>query len=519
MDSEKIFDLNTPDDEIKAKFYALKSFEDLASLLEIKSDYLTYLLYRLPIEQRYTTFEIPKKSGGVRVIANPQKQLKIIQKKLHYILSLIYKARCSTMGFRKKSSILDNANRHSLASKTKIYKRRTKLKYVFNIDLEDFFPSIHFGRIRGLFLSRPYQLPQQVATVIAQICTYENGLPQGAPTSPILSNMICNQMDSQLQRLAQKKRCTYTRYADDITFSTNLSTFPRGIAIQNTDGTIELGNELATIIESNGFKVNEKKTRLQLATQRQEITGLIVNQFPNVRRSYIREIRAILHHWSKTDEETALKKYLCKHKKHRYPGKKPLTLRQIMRGKIEFLGMIRGRNDPIYRRYGLELENLDDTYVFKGNRTEEGEGEVEMSDASAKIFLSYAREDEIEVKKIYNRLKKVGFEPWMDQMNIFAGEDWERAIKKAQENADIFIFCCSKNSAEKRGFIQVEIRQALELAKRRLAKDIYIIPLLLEEGVEIPESVDSYQALKYFEDNGWNRLTQSIQEAIKRLNE
>jgi RNA-directed DNA polymerase len=178
-------------------------------------------------------------------------------------------------------NIVDNAQRHK------------KKRWVLNIDLDNFFPSINFGRVRGMFLKKPFYVPESVATLLAQICCYGNNLPQGAPTSPIISNMICAKMDSELQDLAWTCRCFYTRYADDITFSTTLPDFPVQIAKVHSLLDIELGKELKGIIESNGFNINPNKTRAFSYKQRQEVTGLTVNKRPNVRRKYIMQVRAI----------------------------------------------------------------------------------------------------------------------------------------------------------------------------------------------------------------------------------
>src|SRR5690606_12917628 len=144
-----------------------------------------------------------------------------------------------------------------------------------------------------------YRLNDEVATILAQICCHNGILPQGAPTSPIISNMICVRLDAKLQQLAKEHQCTYSRYADDITFSTNRSSFPSALAYLSDIGQIEIGNELSIIIEENGFQINPKKTRLQSKHQRQEVTGLTVNRYPNVQRRYIKQIRGILHAWKK----------------------------------------------------------------------------------------------------------------------------------------------------------------------------------------------------------------------------
>ena len=127
----------------------------------------------------------------------------------------------SAHGFIQPTSVVTNARAH------------TGKRWVLNIDLEDFFPTVNFGRIRGLFLKPPFDMAPAAATVCAQIVTYRNGLPQGAPTSPVLSNLIAVPLDRALLRLVAPARAsTYSRYADDITFSTDLTQFPASLAMR-----------------------------------------------------------------------------------------------------------------------------------------------------------------------------------------------------------------------------------------------------------------------------------------------
>ncbi|MCA9964836.1 MAG: RNA-directed DNA polymerase [Anaerolineales bacterium] len=306
----------------------------------------------MPEAQRYTTFKLAKASGGFRIISVPNHSLKILQQKLNHILQMVYQPKASVHGFLQGKSILTNAERH------------VKRKYVLNLDIEAFFPSINFGRVRGMFIAAPYNLPENVATVLAQICCYQNQLPQGAPTSPIISNMICSRMDVALKRLAQTYKCTYTRYADDITFSTSKPQFPPQIAsIFNKQETsvIVLGTELNHVIESNGFEVNSSKVRLQTKNHRQEVTGVTVNRFPNVKRAYIREIRAMLHSWREngfTEAEQIFREKYDSKQENRNPNLPIPSFAKVLRGKIEFLGAVRGKNDHIYLRYLNELSSL-----------------------------------------------------------------------------------------------------------------------------------------------------------------
>src|SRR5262249_30547325 len=153
-------------------------------------------------------------------------------------------------------------------------------RWVFNVDLEDFFGTINFGRVRGYFMKdRDFALPAPTATILAQIACHENRLPQGSPCSTVISNLVAHILDLHLCKLAFKYGCTYSRYADDLTFSTNKPTFPAGIAVRSDTKPHEwmVGAELQEIISHSQFKVNPQKTRMQYRNSRQEVTGLVVN--------------------------------------------------------------------------------------------------------------------------------------------------------------------------------------------------------------------------------------------------
>ncbi len=209
-------------------------------------------------------------------------------------------------------------------------------------------------------MGKPYYLPNEVATFLAQICCFDNQLPQGAPTSPIISNMICAKMDSQLQHLAQEYRCFYTRYADDMTFSTSLREFPSSIAIIKSLTEVEVGEELEEIIDSNGFRINYLKIRMQQIFRREQVTGLTVNEFPNVRRNYVRQIRAMLYAWDKFGLTNAEKDFFTKHDdKHRNPDRELPSYKQIVKGKIQFLGMVRKKDNNIFKRFEKKYKELE----------------------------------------------------------------------------------------------------------------------------------------------------------------
>ena len=298
-------------------------------------------------------------------ILAPKTPLKIIQQKLNQVLKSVYQPKPSTHGFVAEKSIVTNAKQH------------LRQRYVLNLDLKDFFPSINFGRVRGLLRSPPYGCTDKVATVLAQICCYENQLPQGAPTSPIISNMICAKLDSQLQRLARKYQCIYTRYADDMTFSTSRSRFPPHLIWFSKEAEKSiLGDELKNTIEENGFLINESKVRLQSRYKRQEVTGITVNEKLNINRKYIRQIRAVLHAWEKYGLENTEAEFWRKDKKHRFQRNSD-SFRKIIRGKIDFVGTVRGTDDQIYLNFLTCLKKLAPDLV----------SDSKISLASSKIFL------------------------------------------------------------------------------------------------------------------------------------
>ena len=258
---------------------------EFADFLKISRSQLSYVLFVKRPQSYYKTFEIPKKSGGTRVINAPSGELKYIQEQLSkrlvdYQRSIweeegIYPT--LSHGFEKGKSIITNARIH-----------RNK-RYVVNLDIESFFNSFHFGRVVGFFeKNRHFHLPHEVAVTIAQIVCYNGVLPQGAPSSPVITNYICRILDRRLLILAKEYGLDYTRYADDLSFSTNDTRFASKYG--------EFLDLVNSEIQRAGFRVNIKKTRLLFEASRQEVTGLIVNKKINVDRHFYKETRAMAHH-------------------------------------------------------------------------------------------------------------------------------------------------------------------------------------------------------------------------------
>ena len=224
-------------------------------------------------DQLYRHFNVPKKSGGIRTIEAPCDKLKAIQRWIKDDILDSFSSSEYATGFKKGKSIVDNARPH------------VGKELVINLDLKDFFPSIHYADVIRVFSYMGYRT--DVAHLLTKLCTNgKNVLPQGSPASPALSNLISLRLDKRLGQLARKINCTYSRYADDITFS----------------GNKEIRSALPLIIDiitDEGFEINEKKVRLQYAHQRQEVTGLIVNEKLSVSPCVKRELKNAIYYCKK----------------------------------------------------------------------------------------------------------------------------------------------------------------------------------------------------------------------------
>ncbi len=341
--------------DIAKRFGSLSSRQDVADLLEISDKYLKSILYFRKEPLRYRTFVIRKRSGGDRHISSPPVALRILQGKLNHVFQLVCPAKSTNHGFVKGRSFLTNAGQH------------VGRRWVLNVDIEDFFPSINFGRVRGALMAKPCKVGPAAATVIAQIACAENALPQGAPSSPMLANMVAARLDGELLALAMRYGCIYTRYADDLTFSTRNRDFPQELAAPVggfVGESVAVGTALRNAVESNGFRFNVQKTRLQFRDCHQEVTGVTVNHFPNVSRSYIRTIRAMLHWWASQGLGYAESRYNSEFNR-RSRGGTPISVsfRHVLRGRIEHIRAVKGLHDPVYCKLRDQLHDLDNSLI------------------------------------------------------------------------------------------------------------------------------------------------------------
>jgi RNA-directed DNA polymerase len=365
-------DKTVPFEEKQLNYYINKDTKakvDLSALLNERDSRFK----NNPGKPSYVTFTIKKKSGADRTIHAPVKGLKEFQKALNIILQCVHQPHSAATGFVQGKSIVDNAKVH------------VGQIYVYNLDLKDFFPSVDKSRVWGRLLGTPFNLNttdqrKKIANMIAGLSctpmeverfidkqwtkTRTSVLPQGAPTSPTLTNAICEKMDIRLSGVAKRFGLNYTRYADDITFSGMHNTYE---IASNTFDKIFVANstfdkEVRRIIADQNFHIKESKVRLQKEGYRQEVTGLVVNDKVNVTTTYIKQLRQWLYYWETYGYDKAYTFFVQKYfadKGHVKKGQPNMMM--VLDGKLLYLKMVKGENDGTYlklkKRFDILLQH------------------------------------------------------------------------------------------------------------------------------------------------------------------
>ncbi len=354
---------NLPLQPYQEKFATAENLDDFVAAVKMSEEIIEVFSGQKPMnctsqsigyllsnkDQLYHEFTIRKKTGGLRLINAPNPQLSFVQRRIKTILTLffnspyewfegkdwqpiysnLFQPAVYTHGFLHGRSIVTNAFQHIGKS------------YVLNVDLKDFFPSVGVGKIIKSLQSEPFNFNYFSAQVVANLCTLNGNLPQGSPASPILSNIVSRRLDSHINAICKDlPTAVYSRYVDDITISCEYNLFDS-----------EFVSKLEKLILDEGFFVNVKKTRLQTGTQRQEVTGIIVNEKLNVPRKKIKLMRSMLYNWKTFGYEKAQSIY-------RNEKKSKSDLSKVIWGHLCFLKMVRGENDFIYNKYLIEFYKL-----------------------------------------------------------------------------------------------------------------------------------------------------------------
>ena len=339
--------------EIRAKYPQLSNENQLTGLINfvlgrlypnikklIKFEVKTLRFLAFKKKSRYKKFQIPKKNGGTREISAPITSLKLLQKAISVIFTAVFNPHHCATGFIFQKNIVHNARVH------------INKGFIYNIDLKNFFPSTDFRRVKTVLGLEPFNLSgekEPLAFLIANLCCENGVLPQGAPTSPILTNIVCQRLDRKLFRLSKEAGCKYSRYADDITFSSNKDIFNEGFA-----------DKIENVLKGEKYKINEAKVRLQSWKSRQEVTGLTVNKKVNINQSYMGYTRLLLHVWENFGYEFAQKRLNADIDKALIQSvtSKRKSLGNVLKGRIDFISMVRGKEDVIVKRMNEKYKSL-----------------------------------------------------------------------------------------------------------------------------------------------------------------
>ena len=367
---------------------------------------------------RYYIFKIKKKSGGERTIMAPYDTFGELLQYFNVILQTLFTPHPSATGFVLDKSIATGAQMH------------IGKNYVYNIDLKDFFHSFERKRVKWMFTQAPFNLSEPLAFLLASLCTHPieiEGqtriiLPQGAPTSPTLTNILSYALDKKLSGLAKRFGATYSRYADDITFSSNKSIFKKEAFL----------SELQRIITSQGLTINEKKTRLQEKEYRQEVTGLIVNEKVNTYRRYVKQLRMWLYYIETYGYDKAKALFRQDYIKEKGHIKYFSNMYNVLEGKLLYLKMVKGEQDTTYLKLQQRFDKILGLNIEEILQTGESEGLEQMNKNYARIEKGLKRR--ISISK--NDKKKYD----IDLMNALFVINYdyrdEETIRKLREYTD-----------------------------------------------------------------------------------
>ena len=488
-------------------FLRSQSLQDVANTLEVHPGHLKHWLYGNPGHAGYRTFEIPKKTHGTRVIAIPPDAIKILQHKFKGILDHIYKPKSCVFGFVSKRSIVHGAELH-----------KKRAKWVLNIDIEDFYPSINFGRVQGLFMAMG--IGAKAASIWAHLVTLNRQLPQGASTSPVISNMVAKQLDTKMMRLANRYHLTYSRYADDLTLSTTMSTFPAAIASFASSpldaDNVELQHDLVSVLHSTGFTINKRKTRLHSKGVRQEVTGLTINEFVNVRRRFLRQIRAMIHAAQKFDFEQAGIEYIENYASGRISSEvlendkfdAGVYFKSVVYGKLAFVRMVRGATDKCYVNLCLQMAAIDPNPPKQVV-------EIKKMYEEFDVFICHASEDKANVATpLHDSLSAKDVVAFIDEKYIKWGDSFVEKINHALSRAKLVVVILSVNSVDK-AWPRKELNASLA---REVDGNTKVLPLVVGSNTEAEELLAKLPLLKDKLYEQWNGdAVDTITDKIKAL--
>jgi RNA-directed DNA polymerase len=273
----------------------------------------------------------------------PCVDLKIVQRRIHHLISARFEPHPIAHAYARGRGIVTNARMH------------VGKAWLFHVDLVNFFGSIKESLVVELLRGALHDIRPEDVELIASLCCHEGALPQGSPCSPIISNLACFRLDQQLQELASELGVVVSRYSDDICFSSVNEDFAVQLATLEGRGSarlIAIGEPLGHLFEAAGFEVNWRKVRFQPRTERQQVTGVIVNKGLNVPREFYSQVRWSLSAWERHGLHVAAR--------NRCPSLSKEQFANSLRGLIDHIGLVKGRQDGRYRELLGKYQKLRD---------------------------------------------------------------------------------------------------------------------------------------------------------------
>lgn len=309
-----------------------KTENALAKLLHIEP----HKLALLSLQPKYKSFKVPKKNGKFRLIENPNKDLKALQRKLNYILQCLYFPNATNAAYGFLESPKDHAHPRNLANHARNHLNATTM---LNVDLKDFFHQVKSKRIAHFLSTHPYNLVKDVVNIITKLVVLQDRLPMGAPTSPILSNICASELDQTLERFCNKQHITYTRFADDLTFSSNKNNI-------NPD----TQKKLFEIIESNNFLMNTTKIKRFGPNDKKVVCNLVVTNDVEIPQDYFIALKKDIARYKKAKEIQLIANYLSRVDWIQ-------KFKKRIEGRINFIGQIYGYDSPTFYNYNQLFKN------------------------------------------------------------------------------------------------------------------------------------------------------------------
>lgn len=310
----------------KTVFCSINSVRALCGLLRIDQRRLQLLAKKPP----YTSFTVPKKDGGERIIEAPGPELKRVLGYLNRYLQSAYFFEKSSAAYGFIAGVKNDDDRRNVVTNAR---KHIGKKYLLNMDLTDFFHAVTKEKVARIFAANPFHFKRDLHELLTDLTTYQGRLPMGTPTSPVLSNFACRDLDDQLQQISADLGWVYTRYADDMSFSSNAPIDANAIDL------------IRTTIRKDGFEVNERKKKLFGPDDPKIVTGLLVAAQVTLAPEYLPKLEAEIQQL-----KTIL---LAQNEAGELATRWVETQKKQVMGRINFAGFVLKRSDDRY----IEVKN------------------------------------------------------------------------------------------------------------------------------------------------------------------